>query len=110
MMMPIDDIELGLAGLNFEAITELRRQDAKAQETLVDLIACCLEQTCLTNDAKQVGKTDQSLKFLGCAAPMLSWPSRPAQMEMAVFQLKMCDTRSRGETVWKSHPKKLTAH
>jgi hypothetical protein len=74
MMMPIDDIELGLAGLNFEAITELRRKDAKAQETLVDLIACCLEQTCLTNDAKQVGKVNQSWQTLGFAAPRLLWP------------------------------------
>jgi hypothetical protein len=54
-MMAIDEIELGAAGLNFDAISELRRKDAKAQEALVDIIACCLEQACLMNDAKQVG-------------------------------------------------------
>lgn len=52
---PIDEIEMGATGMNFQEIMKVRQQDAKAQEPLVDLCSQILEQSCLVNDAKVRG-------------------------------------------------------
>jgi hypothetical protein len=53
-IIPIDEIELGVGNIVYKDRVELRKNDAKKQEGIVDVIATILEQSCHSNDSLQV--------------------------------------------------------
>jgi hypothetical protein len=53
-IIPIDEVELGVGNIVYKDRVELRKNDAKKQEGIVDVIATILEQSCHSNDSLQV--------------------------------------------------------